>query len=154
MPDLNMPAPAYQVMSEDKAEVAARRRPYNSSDAEYCFALNVKVGATVGACVGAFGSLAFFGSKFLASGASCPTNPIDPCDGTGAVVLLGCMIVPGAVVGGVGGAVVGVATGAVSAPIAGFFGVPRACDDRRRPRRNDNADLQADAPAPASARMC
>jgi hypothetical protein len=155
MPDLNMPATAYQSMSEDNAELSQSRRPFNSDDAEYCFKLNVKVGAAIGAVVGAAASLAFFGSKFLASGASCPTNPIDPCDGKGGALLLGCMMIPGAAVGGAGGAGVGVVTGAASAPFAGFFGVPRMCDDRVAPnvRTNNNADAQADAPAPARLSM-
>lgn len=144
--------PVYQEMSDDKSKNKQTERHFNADDAAYCFGLNVQVGAGSGAIVGGLASLTFFGGQFLASGAACPTNPINPCDGTPGAIMLGCMLLPGAAAGAVVGTVAGVVTGAACAPIAGFFGVPRVCDRQRDVELPSSDNTKSDAPAPLTMR--
>ena len=152
----NQLVPSYQAIQEDKIDGTQPSSGFNSDDAAYCFTLNLKIGAAVGAGLGALASLLFLGSKFFASGAACPTNPIDPCDGTAGALMLGCAMLPGAVVGGIGGGAAGAVTGSITAPCVGFFGVPRICDNRTNASTQEDNNLlraQDERQGPATAAM-
>lgn len=94
---------------------------FNSEEAAGWLQASIEVGTATGAVVGGAASLLLFGYKFLTAGAACPTNPIDPCDGTPAVILLALMALPGAVAGAGAGCVAGTTFGLTTAPCVGFF---------------------------------